>query len=135
MKKIEPSSSRSELDDVKERLLRSGVQGRTAYEVNRGFGRTGERRRYPRSSILTWLDFGPKVRVEIVVTEDIVRDVVEAYSRGPAPTDRRGRSSWTPVEKAIRIRTASAAKTPLLKGAGPDKVSLTGHQLIKGSNP
>ncbi len=76
MKKIEAIIKPFKLDDVKDRLREIGVQGMTVYEV-KGFGRTGGKKEVYRGSAYV-VDFVPKVRVEIVVKDDIVRDVVEA---------------------------------------------------------
>src|ERR1700690_4669107 len=76
MKKIEAIIKPFKLDDVKERLREVGVQGMTVYEV-KGFGPTGGKNEVYRGSSYV-VDFVPKVRIEIVVKDDIVRDVVEA---------------------------------------------------------
>ena len=76
MKKIEAIIKPFKLDDVKDRLREVGVQGMTVYEV-KGFGRTGGKKEVYRGSAYV-VDFVPKVRIEIVVKDDIVRDVVEA---------------------------------------------------------
>src|SRR5258707_12553541 len=76
MKKIEAIIKPFKLDDVKDRLREIGVQGMTVYEV-KGFGRTGGKKEVYRGSAYV-VDFVPKVRGEIVVKDDIVRDVVEA---------------------------------------------------------
>ena len=75
MKKIEAIIKPFKLDDVKDRLREVGVQGMTVYEV-KGFGRTGGKKEVYRGSAYV-VDFVPKVRIEIVVKDDIVRDVVE----------------------------------------------------------
>ena len=80
MKKIEAIIKPFKLDDVKDRLREVGVQGMTVYEV-KGFGRTGGKKEVYRGSAYV-VDFVPKVRIEIVVKDDIVRDVVEAIIGG-----------------------------------------------------
>ena len=78
MKKIEAIIKPFKLDDVKDRLREVGVQGMTVYEV-KGFGRTGGKKEVYRGSAYV-VDFVPKVRIEIIVKDDIVRDVVEAIT-------------------------------------------------------
>ena len=80
MKKIEAIIKPFKLDEVKDRLREVGVQGMTVTEV-KGFGRTGGKKEVYRGSAYV-VDFVPKVRIEIVVQDDIVRDVVEAIIGG-----------------------------------------------------
>ena len=112
MKKIEAIIKPFKLDDVKDRLREVGVQGMTVYEV-KGFGRTGGKKEVYRGSAYV-VDFVPKVRIEIVVKDDIVRDVVEAIT-AVARTGRigDGKIFVTPVEEAIRIRTGERAEDAL----------------------
>src|SRR5258708_23210087 len=112
MKKIEAINKPFKLDDVKDRLREIGVQGMTVYEV-KGFGRTGGKKEVYRGSAYV-VDFVPKVRIEIVVKDDIVRDVVEAIL-AVARTGRigDGKIFVTPVEEAIRIRTGDRKSTRL----------------------
>ena len=112
MKKIEAIIKPFKLDDVKDRLREVGVQGMTVYEV-KGFGRTGGKKEVYRGSAYV-VDFVPKVRIEIVVKDDIVHDVVEAIT-AVARTGRigDGKIFVTPVEEAIRIRTGERAEDAL----------------------
>jgi nitrogen regulatory protein P-II 1 len=112
MKKIEAIIKPFKLDDVKDRLREVGVQGMTVYEV-KGFGRTGGKKEVYRGSAYV-VDFVPKVRIEIVVKDDIVRDVVEAIM-SVARTGRigDGKIFVTPVEEAIRIRTGELGEDAL----------------------
>ena len=73
MKKVEAIIKPFKLDDVKDRLREVGVQGMTVYEV-KGFGRTGGKKEVYRGSAYV-VDFVPKVRIEIIVKDDIVRDL------------------------------------------------------------
>ena len=91
MKKIEAIIKPFKLDDVKDRLREVGVQGMTVYEV-KGFGRTGGKKEVYRGSAYV-VDFVPKVRIEIVVKDDIVRDVVEAIMSGRANGAHRRRQN------------------------------------------
>ena len=79
MKKIEAIIKPFKLDEVKDRLREVGVQGMTVTEV-KGFGRTGGKKEVYRGSAYV-VDFVPKVKIEIVVKDDIVHDVVEAIRR------------------------------------------------------
>jgi len=104
MKKIEAIIKPFKLDDVKDRLREVGVQGMTVYEV-KGFGRTGGKQEVFRGSAYV-VDFVPKVRLEIVVKDSMVNDVVEAI----ASTARTGKIGdgkvfITTIEDAVRIRT------------------------------
>src|SRR5512146_3127377 len=112
MKKIEASLKPFKLDDVKESLSTIGIQGMTVTEV-KGFGRTGGKKEVYRGSAYV-VDFVPKVRIEIIVKDDIVRDVVEAIS-AVARTGRigDGKIFVTPVEEAIRIRTGEKGEDAL----------------------
>ena len=112
MKKIEAIIKPFKLDDVKDRLREVGVQGMTVYEV-KGFGRTGGKKEVYRGSAYV-VDFVPKVRIEIVVKDEIVRDVVEAIL-AVARTGRigDGKIFVTPVEEAIRIRTGERGEDAL----------------------
>src|SRR3954466_9607158 len=112
MKKVEAIIKPFKLDEVKDALSEVGIQGMTVTEV-KGFGRTGGKKEVYRGSAYV-VDFVPKVKVEIVVTHDIVRDVVEAIT-AVARTGRigDGKIFVTPVEEAIRIRTGERGDDPL----------------------
>jgi nitrogen regulatory protein P-II 1 len=104
MKKIEAIIKPFKLDEVKDRLREVGVQGMTVYEV-KGFGRTGGKQEVYRGSAYV-VDFVPKVRVEIVVKDSMVGDVVEAIS-ATARTGKigDGKIFVSSVDDANRIRT------------------------------
>ncbi|HEX3694005.1 MAG TPA: P-II family nitrogen regulator [Polyangia bacterium] len=104
MKKIEAIIKPFKLDEVKERLREVGVSGMTVYEV-RGFGRTGGKTEVYRGSAYV-VDFVPKVRLEIVVKDSMVSDVVSVLTTA-AKTGKigDGKIFVTPIEEAIRIRT------------------------------
>ena len=74
MKKIEAIIKPFKLDEVKERLAEIGVHGMTVTEV-KGFGRTGGKKEVYRGSAYV-VDFVPKVKVEIIVPDDSVQQVV-----------------------------------------------------------
>ena len=104
MKKIEAIIKPHRLDDVKDRLRELGIQGMTVYEV-KGFGRTGGKTEVYRSSSYV-VDFVPKARIEVVVKDSAVTEVVQAIMTA-AKTGKigDGKIFVTPVEEAIRIRT------------------------------
>ena len=104
MKKVEAIIKPFKLDEVKEALAEVGVQGMTITEV-KGFGRTGGKKEVYRGSAYV-VDFVPKVKVEIVVPDQMVWDVINAIERA-AKTGRigDGKIFVTPVEEAVRIRT------------------------------
>jgi len=92
------------LDDVREALSDIGVQGITVTEV-KGFGRQkGHTELYRGAEYV--VDFLPKVKIEIVVTDGIVDQTIEAISKA-ANTGKigDGKIFVTTVEQVIRIRT------------------------------
>jgi nitrogen regulatory protein P-II 1 len=104
MKKIEAIIKPFKLDEVKEALSRVGVDGLTVSEV-KGFGRQkGHTELYRGAEYV--VDFLPKIKLEIVVTADLVEKVVEAII-GAANTGKigDGKIFVLPLEEAIRIRT------------------------------
>jgi len=104
MKKVEAIIKPFKLDDVKDRLGEIGVQGITVSEV-KGFGRQkGHTELYRGAEYV--VDFLPKIKIEVVVPDDMVEDVVEAVVEA-ARTGRigDGKVFVVPVEEAVRIRT------------------------------
>ncbi len=112
MKKVEAIIKPFKLDEVKEGLSEIGVHGMTVTEV-KGFGRTGGKKEVYRGSAYV-VDFVPKVKLEIIVAEESVRQVVTVISEA-ARTGRigDGKIFVTPVEDVIRIRTGET---------GPDAI-------------
>ncbi len=104
MKKVEAIVKPFKLEDVKDVLAEVGVEGMTVSEV-KGFGRTGGKQETYRGSAYV-VDFVPKVKVEVVVPDDAVADVLDAIER-VAKTGRigDGKIFVVPVEEAVRIRT------------------------------
>jgi nitrogen regulatory protein P-II 1 len=104
MKKIEAIIKPHKLDEVKDRLRQIGISGMTVSEV-KGFGRTGGKTEVYRGSAYV-VDFVPKVRIDIVVKESMVAEVVEAIASA-AKTGKigDGKIFVTPVDEAVRIRT------------------------------
>jgi nitrogen regulatory protein P-II 1 len=104
MKKIEAIIKPFKLDDVKSSLAEIGVQGITISEV-KGFGRQKGHTELYRGAEYT-IDFLPKVKIEIVVPDDIWEKVVEII-QAAAKTGRigDGKIFILPCEEVIRIRT------------------------------
>jgi nitrogen regulatory protein PII len=104
MKKIEAIVKPFKLDEVREALSEVGVTGLTVTEV-KGFGRQkGHTELYRGAEYV--IDFLPKVKVEVVVEDSLVDNVVEAIENA-ARTGRigDGKIFVMEVEQAIRIRT------------------------------
>jgi nitrogen regulatory protein P-II 1 len=104
MKKIEAIVKPFKLDEVKEALNEIGIQGITVSEV-KGFGRQkGHTELYRGAEYV--VDFLPKIKVEIVVKEELVAKVVETIVES-AKTGRigDGKVFVLNVEEAVRIRT------------------------------
>ena len=92
------------LDDVRNSLAEVGVQGMTVTEV-KGFGRQrGHTELYRGAEYV--VDFLPKVKVEVAVTEELVDRVVEAIIQA-AKTGKvgDGKIFVTSLEQVYRIRT------------------------------
>jgi nitrogen regulatory protein P-II 1 len=104
MKKVEAIIKPFKLDEVKDALAEVQIQGMTVTEV-KGFGRTGGKKEVYRGSAYV-VDFVPKVKVEIVVPDGLVNNVIDAIERS-AKTGRvgDGKIFVVPVEEAVRIRT------------------------------
>ena len=107
MKKIEAIIKPFKLDEVKEALQDVGVQGLSVLEV-KGFGRQkGHTELYRGAEYV--VDFLPKVKIEVVLTEDMVDAAIEAIVEA-AKTDKigDGKIFVTPVEQVVRIRTGES---------------------------
>jgi nitrogen regulatory protein PII len=104
MKKIEAIIKPFKLEEVKEALAELGIEGMTVTEV-KGFGRQKGHTEIYRGSEYT-VDFLPKVKVEVVLTDDLVEKAVAAVV-GAAKTGKigDGKVFVLPVEHAVRIRT------------------------------
>src|SRR3982075_3769170 len=104
MKKIEAIIKPFKLDEVKEALQEVGLQGITVTEA-KGFGRQkGHAELYRGAEYV--VDFLPKVKLEVVCTDDMVHQVVETIENA-AKTGRigDGKIFVSNVEEVVRIRT------------------------------
>lgn len=109
MKKIEAIIKPFKLDEVKEALQDIGLQGITVTEA-KGFGRQkGQTELYRGAEYV--VDFLPKVKVEIVLGDDMVEKAVEAILNS-AKTGRigDGKIFVSSIEDAVRIRTGETGK-------------------------
>jgi nitrogen regulatory protein P-II 1 len=104
MKKIEAVIKPFKLDEVREALSEIGVTGLTVTEV-KGFGRQkGHTELYRGAEYV--VDFLPKVKIEVVVTDNMQEAIIEAIVK-TARTGKigDGKIFVTNVEQVIRIRT------------------------------
>ncbi len=104
MKKIEAIIKPFKLDEVKESLSEIGIQGLTVVE-EKGFGRQkGHTELYRGAEYV--VDFLPKIKLEIIVFDNMVTKVIEAITAS-AKTGQigDGKIFILPVEEVIRIRT------------------------------
>lgn len=112
MKKVEAIIKPFKLDEVKEALNEIGIQGITISEV-KGFGRQkGHTELYRGAEYV--VDFIPKIKLEIIVGDEILPKVVESIEKA-AKTGRigDGKIFVTPVEAVVRIRTGETGEDAL----------------------
>lgn|SRR5690349_21517667 len=104
MKKIEAIIKPFKLEEVKDALGEIGVEGMTVSEV-KGFGRQKGHTEIYRGSEYT-VDFLPKVKLEVVVSDDQLNEAVAAIVKA-AKTGKigDGKVFVSGIEEAIRIRT------------------------------
>ena len=112
VKKVEAIIKPFKLEEVKEALSKVGIQGLTVSEV-KGFGRQkGHKELYRGAEYV--VEFLPKVKLEIVVRDDVLEAVVKAIVE-TASTGRigDGKIFVLPVEEAVRIRTGETGEAVL----------------------
>jgi len=112
MKKIEAIIKPFKLDEVKEALADVGVLGLTVTEV-KGFGRQkGHTELYRGAEYV--VDFLPKVKVEIVLVDELVPKALEAIERA-AKTGRigDGKIFVSTIDEVVRIRTGERGEPAL----------------------
>ena len=102
MKKIEAIIKPFKLDEVKDELNNIGVLGMTVTEV-KGYGRQKGHTELYRAE---YVDFLPKIKIELVVDDNLVDESVEAI-KSKAHTGRigDGKIFVTSIDEVIRIRT------------------------------
>ena len=105
MKKIEAIIKPFKLEDVKEALVEAGIEGMTISEV-KGYGRQqGHSELYRGAEYI--VEFIPKIKIEIVVSDDeYVKKAIDAIASA-AKTGKigDGKIFVTDIERSIRIRT------------------------------
>lgn len=109
MKKIEAIIKPFKLDEVREALSEIGVTGLTVTEV-KGFGRQkGHTELYRGAEYV--VDFLPKIKLEIVVADNIVEPAIDAIIKA-AGTGKigDGKIFVLPVEQVVRIRTGETGE-------------------------
>jgi nitrogen regulatory protein P-II 1 len=112
MKKIEAIIKPYRLDDVKAALTEIGILGMTVSEV-RGFGHQKGHTELYRGTEYA-VDFLPKVKVEVIVTDPMVETAVEVIQKAAwSGAIGDGKIFVTPVETAIRIRTGEHGEAAL----------------------
>jgi len=112
VKKVEAIVKPFKLEEVKEALSAVGIQGLTVTEV-KGFGRQkGHKELYRGAEYM--VEFLPKVKLEVVVQDERLEQVVEAITRAAA-TGRigDGKIFVLPVDEAVRIRTGETGEIAL----------------------
>ena len=112
MKKIEAIIKPFKLDEVKEALHEVGIQGITVLEA-KGFGRQkGHTELYRGAEYV--VDFLPKVKIEVVVEDNMAERVVEAVKTA-AQTGRigDGKIFISSIDEAIRIRTGETGRNAI----------------------
>jgi len=112
MKKIEAIIRPFKLDEVKEALVEEGIRGLTISEV-RGYGRQkGHTETYRGSEYQ--IEFIPKIKIEIVVDDDLLDKVVDAILR-TAKTGQvgDGKIFIYDIQDVIRIRTEESGSQAL----------------------
>jgi nitrogen regulatory protein P-II 1 len=112
MRKVEAIIKPFKLDEVKEALNEIGIQGITVSEV-KGFGRQkGHTELYRGAEYV--VDFIPKIKMEIIVSDEQVAQVVSAIEEA-AKTGRigDGKIFVTPIDEVVRIRTGERGEDAL----------------------
>ena len=112
MKKVEAIIKPFKLDEVKDALNEISIQGITVSEI-KGFGRQkGHTELYRGAEYV--VDFIPKIKMEIIVSDEVVSKVVETIEQA-AKTGRigDGKIFVTPVEEVVRIRTGERGEEAL----------------------
>jgi nitrogen regulatory protein P-II 1 len=112
MKKIEAIIRHFKLEDVKNALTEKGVQGMTVSEI-RGFGRQKGHKEMYRGAEYT-VDFVPKVKVEIVVADDLadsaIQTIIKAARTGNVGD---GKIFVTSLAEVVRIRTGEKGESAI----------------------
>ena len=107
MKMVMASFKPFKLEEVRDALTSLGIQGLTVSEV-KGFGRQKGQTEIYRGAEYA-VSFLPKVKVEVVIDDNLVENAVETIRRAAATGKiGDGKVFVFPVEHAVRIRTGEA---------------------------
>ena len=105
------------LDDIREEMLKVGVAGMTVTEVQ-GFGQQKGRTELYRGAEYA-VDFLAKIRIEMVVHDEIVDDCVDAIQRVSNKGQVGDGKIWiSPVEEVVRIRTGERGAQSTMSDTG-----------------
>ena len=112
MKKIEAIIKPFKLEDVKEKLAEKDIKGLTVMEI-KGYGRQKGHTELYRGAEYS-IDFLPKIKIEVVVTDDKVESVIDTVTDA-AKTGKigDGKIFVTEVESVVRIRTGETGEDAL----------------------
>ena len=112
MKKIEAIIKPFKLEDVKEKLAETEIKGLTVTEI-KGYGRQKGHTELYRGAEYS-IDFLPKIKIEVVVTDDKVESVIDTVTEA-AKTGKigDGKIFVTEVESVVRIRTGETGEDAL----------------------
>ena len=100
------------LDDVREVLSECGVEGMTVTEI-KGFGRQKGHTELYRGAEYT-IDFLPKIKIEIAISDDMVEQVKEAIIKSSASGKiGDGKIFISPIDEVVRIRTGETNEDAL----------------------
>ena len=112
MKKIEAIIKPFKLEDVKEKLAENDIKGLTVTEI-KGYGRQKGHTELYRGAEYS-IDFLPKIKIEVVVTDDKVESVIDTVTEA-AKTGKigDGKIFVTEVESVVRIRTGETGEDAL----------------------
>ena len=112
MKKIDAIIKPFKLDEVKNALAEIGIQGLTVYEA-KGFGRQkGHTELYRGAEYV--IDFLPKAKLEIAVSNDLVEQVVDSICKASGTGKiGDGKIFVADLEQVIRIRTGETGNDAL----------------------
>ena len=112
MKKIEAIIKPFKLEDVKEKFAEKDIKGLTVTEI-KGYGRQKGHTELYRGAEYS-IDFLPKIKIEVVVTDDKVESVIDTVTEA-AKTGKigDGKIFVTEVESVVRIRTGETGEDAL----------------------
>jgi nitrogen regulatory protein P-II 1 len=112
VKKIEAIIKPHRLEEVKTALTQVGVQGLTVSEI-RGFGRQKGHKEQYRGAEYT-VDLVPKVKIEVVVSDNAVSAVTEAILRAARTGEiGDGKIFVSTLESVMRIRTGEKGEAAI----------------------